>query len=411
MGTTTTGPVYQGGLTGYLPGEETPMRTHLIRNRLLTAIGTGGVTAAMACGGAGGTSSSMDDGSTTDRGGIDARSEASSIAADSAGDGTAAFDVAASGDDSPIVADSAGNGMAAFDATGSGDDGSSAADRLDALAAADARDGADSGLPCVRRPFVVAGALRAAKATARDDWGRPLADLPVSLDARTADALYRVWRDDGLQEHASIAALARFTMLLLSVGAPPELVFSSQRASLDEIAHARACFGLARRYGGRDVGPAGLRVADAMGSTSLEQLAAMTVEEGCVGETLGVLLATEQLTCVRDPEAARVLKKLVADETRHAELAWRCAAWAIRQGGPTVRRAVQGAAQRAIAEARQGTFQSFEVDAEAWHAHGRLSSADARTATHVGIAEVIEPCLAALSEERGPRHALASRLA
>jgi hypothetical protein len=214
-----------------------------------------------------------------------------------------------------------------------------------------------------------------------------------------------VWSDDGIQEHASVAAFARFTMLLLSVGAPPEFVVGSQRASLDEVAHAQACFGLAGRYGGRDVGPAELQVADTLRDASLEELAAMTAEEGCVGETLGAVLAAEQLAFARDPEVARILKKIVADERRHAELAWRFVRWAIEKGGPPVRRAVQRAAESAIAEARRAPLQRHDVDMDAWRAHGRLGCDDARQATERGITEVVEPCLAALLK---PRHDQAS---
>lgn len=37
-------------------------------------------------------------------------------------------------------------------------------------------------------------------------------------------------------------------MLMLSVGAPPDLIVRSQRASIDEVRHAEKCFGLASRY-------------------------------------------------------------------------------------------------------------------------------------------------------------------
>jgi hypothetical protein len=193
-------------------------------------------------------------------------------------------------------------------------------------------------------------------------------------------------------------------MLLLSVGAPPDLVIASQRASLDEVAHARACFALARRYGGgQAVGPAALQVADALGPTSLTELAALTAEEGCVGETLGALLATAQLDHATDPEVAKMLRKVVADETRHAELAWRFVGWAIAQGGEPVRAAVRSAVRRAFAETRRVALRSYDVDVEAWHAHGRLTPADVRAVSERGIAEVIEPCLAALLGQGGAR--------
>jgi hypothetical protein len=50
-----------------------------------------------------------------------------------------------------------------------------------------------------------------------------------TLDPRTRAALARAWAQDGVEEHASIAAFARFTVLLLSVGAPPDFVEAAQR--------------------------------------------------------------------------------------------------------------------------------------------------------------------------------------
>src|SRR4051812_7172938 len=70
--------------------------------------------------------------------------------------------------------------------------------------------------------------------------GRP---FTVEGEARTAELAAR------------IASFARLTLELLEHAAPPELVFESQRASLDEIEHARLCFGLAERYSGSARGP------------------------------------------------------------------------------------------------------------------------------------------------------------
>ena len=88
----------------------------------------------------------------------------------------------------------------------------------------------------------------------RDDWssarvGEIAEGAALAIDPVTARELAKAWLSDALEEHASIAAFARCSMLLLSVAAPPELVAASQRASLDEIAHARDCFALARRFG------------------------------------------------------------------------------------------------------------------------------------------------------------------
>jgi hypothetical protein len=269
--------------------------------------------------------------------------------------------------------------------------------------------GGDERTPSVRRPFLVGSSLRSARSQARDDWSAArlreddLSDVS-GLDAGIAGELAKAWLTDGLEEHASIAAFARFTMMLLSVAAPPELVAASQRASLDEIAHARDCFALARRYGARDAGPGALDVHDALGPgpRSLADLAALTAEEGCVGETLGAALAGEQLAVAVDPEVRRVLARIVRDEARHAELAWRFIAWAVSEeqrgapGATGVSAAVAVASAHAIAATRAMEIRPAVSDLESWHGHGRLTCAEAREASERAIVDVVMPCLEAL---------------
>lgn len=283
--------------------------------------------------------------------------------------------------------------------------------------------GGDAPPPSPRRPFLVGTALRSARSEVRDDWSaaRLTEDdelAAIALDPVTARELARSWLADGLEEHASIAAFARFTMMMLSVAAPPELVAASQRASLDEIAHARDCFALARRYGAHDAGPGALDVHDALSPMSLADLAALTAVEGCVGETLGAALAAEQLAVAVDPETRRILARIVRDEARHAELAWRFVAWAIGEeqrgslGAAGVYAAVASAAAHAIARTRAMELRPAPANVSAWHAHGRLTCAEARDACERAIVEVLFPCLAALpfssAPPRRPTHASCS---
>ena len=213
----------------------------------------------------------------------------------------------------------------------------------------------------------------------------------------TATALARAWLEDARQEHASVAAFARFTMHLLALGAPPDLITLSQRASIEEVQHARACFALARRYGGEAVGPGPLSLDGALGTLSLEAFAALTVHEGCVGETLGALLADEQANQTRDAEVRRLMTRIARDELRHAELAWRCVRWAINAGGPPVADAVGRAFAEAEVSSRSQSFADPSgVDAETWQAHGRLSAADALRLVAEGWRGIVEPCARAL---------------
>src|SRR5205085_2113688 len=94
---------------------------------------------------------------------------------------------------------------------------------------------------------------------------------------------------------------------------------------------------------------------------------------------------------------------VVADERRHAELAWRFVAWAIARGGEPVRRAVGDAIRRGVAETLATPIRSYDgVDVAAWRAHGRLTCADARAVAERGVREVIEPCAAALLGDPRP---------
>jgi hypothetical protein len=248
----------------------------------------------------------------------------------------------------------------------------------------------------VRRPFLVGSAMRAASASAREDWSDALPDA-IDLDDATRAALGRAWLEDALQEHASIAAFARFSMTMLAVSAPSHLIAGSQRASLDEIRHARACFSLARRYGASATGPAELRVDDALPPMTLAELAALTAEEGCVGETLGALLAEEQAARATDPIARALLERIARDETRHAELAWEFVAWAIDRGGEEVALAVSSAIERATAATLAMEIRPLRVDAQAWSAHGRLTCAEARAIAACGIREIVAPATNALT--------------
>ena len=347
----------------------------------------------------------------------------------------AAAAVAACGSDSTTDTGSrsdaggAANGDARGDALASGDGTGGDGTTESSLADTSPTDSAgDERPPSIRRPFLVGSSLRSARSQARDDWSAARLrddaddasdDGTPRLDAALAADLARAWLTDGLEEHASIAAFARFTMMLLSVAAPPELVAASQRASLDEIAHARDCFALARRYGARDAGPGALDVHDALGPMSLADLAALTAEEGCVGETLGAALAGEQLAVATDPEVRRVLARIVRDEARHAELAWRFIAWAIGEeqrgalGAAGVSAAVAGAAAHAIAATRAMEIRPAPGDLGAWHAHGRLSCAEAREACERAIVDVVMPCLAGLArnaaaEPDAPTHVVIS---
>lgn len=49
--------------------------------------------------------------------------------------------------------------------------------------------------------------------------------------------------------------------------------------------------------------------------------------EGCVRETLGVLIGMWQAPFARDPKARCAMARIARDEGRHAALSWQIVAW------------------------------------------------------------------------------------
>jgi hypothetical protein len=146
-----------------------------------------------------------------------------------------------------------------------------------------------------------------------------------------------------LDEHASIAAFARVTLDLLALGAPVDLLARTQQAALDEVEHARDAFRLASSFEGAPVGPGPLAAASPTGPTDLVGFARDTFIDGCLNETLSTALAAARLDAATHPQVRAVLEKVVADESRHAGLAWATVAWALRVGGAPVRRELEAA--------------------------------------------------------------------
>jgi hypothetical protein len=262
----------------------------------------------------------------------------------------------------------------------------------------------------VGRPFLVDG--RALAATARPDhrdgWSAPGALVPRTddLSAEVRERLAVAWGRDGLFEHASVASFGRFALELLAAGAPADLIEEAHRAALDEVRHARLCLGLAGAYAGGAVAPAPFPFDGRVEvSPDLADIAARAAREGCIGETLAAVQAAEQLARATDPAVRAALAIIAADEARHAELAFRAVAWALREGGAGVRAAVQAALDEGIRAAASEAGDDC-VDA-AMIAHGRLDAETRRRAVTRALDEVVRPSteamLAPAATASGPR--------
>jgi hypothetical protein len=248
------------------------------------------------------------------------------------------------------------------------------------------------------RPFTVDGAARTAPYRVNREWSATLDTtwrFDADLDPAVRAALAAAWVADALAEHASIASFARLTLELMQHGAPAELVAESQRASLDEVEHARVCFALAERYSGVARGPGNFPLEAGLRPVDLPELASRTVHEGCVGETLAALIAAEQARAATDPSVRAALEKIAEDEARHAEFAWRVVRWTLEIGGLRTRAAVELAFAR-----RTSTFSLRTEAAEdprgALAAHGQLTDAQRAVVVARGLRDVVGPCARAL---------------
>jgi hypothetical protein len=271
--------------------------------------------------------------------------------------------------------------------------------RVDASCKDQGCSAADPGQPfacqqkgcAIGRPMTIEGVARASSPARRGDWSAAVPVDVAGLAPAVRAALAARWREIAALEHASLGSFARFTIQLLALGAPPELVADAQRASLDEVEHARVAYGLASAFAGEPVGPGPLDGAGAAIPTDAPSFVRALVEEACVGETMGVAEALALAADVRDPALAGVHRRIAADEERHAALAWRTLAWILRRD-PALVGVARDAAERAIADLVRGAA-ADAIEAPEAGLVGRAARADVRRRAAV---EVVRPCFEAL---------------
>jgi hypothetical protein len=254
-----------------------------------------------------------------------------------------------------------------------------------------------SGVIC-GRPFLVRDRARVAGLVSGGDWStasvRPCELATPEQQVRVTEH----WARAALMEHASIAAFARFTLQLLHLGAPRQLVEQSQRAMQDESEHASLCFSLAQRYLGAPLGPGALPMQDALLDLSFERVLVLCFREGCVGETVAALEAQVARDHSRDPEVQQALDRIGPDELRHAELAWSFVHWALRERPELTRSLVREelrALQVELDAAAPDAPGANDAEPEAL-AHGVLPESERTRVRRSALHEVVLPCAEAL---------------
>jgi hypothetical protein len=253
------------------------------------------------------------------------------------------------------------------------------------------------------RPFLVDGEARLARiAEGEGGWRSATAPNVRGLDAATRIELARHFSANGLMEHASVAAFARFTLELLSLGAPAELVRASQVALGDEIRHAQTCFGLASAYAGKPLGPGALSSAGALGDASFEAIVLTAMLEACIGEAIAAIEAEEAALRAKDPTVRGALFGIAEDEKRHAELGFRFLDWALGRASSDVRARLLARFDRAISDAYSEPPASdatpSAVNEAALLAHGVLTAELRNEARRAALDELVVPLVRALGE-------------
>ncbi len=118
----------------------------------------------------------------------------------------------------------------------------------------------------IGRPFLVAGRERLAQVQETSAWSAEV-QATAACPEKMRKAAAEFWTRVGLMEHASVAAFSRFSLQLMALGAPSDLLQKSHEAAADEIRHARDAFALASHYAGRPVGPGVLPMEGALADT------------------------------------------------------------------------------------------------------------------------------------------------
>lgn len=170
----------------------------------------------------------------------------------------------------------------------------------------------------------------------RDDWRSSSVDglsaASGELPAELSHELAAEWTAAAHEARANVAVHARFALQLMSLAAPAPLLAACARVMQDEVAHAQACFSLARRFSGGDVTPEPL-AAERPLDEDPSAIVLEVIARGCIRGAVAALSAREALEHCQDPAAREVLLLRQNTKAQEAQLAWRFVAWSLRHAG------------------------------------------------------------------------------
>jgi hypothetical protein len=177
--------------------------------------------------------------------------------------------------------------------------------------------------------------------------------VPAGLTSRAAAQTRNAFGDHLAQcahlESASVHAFVRLAEELRAHGAPPTLIERALEAARDEVRHAQVIAALARLHDGLPSEPE----VDALPVRSLEEIARENAVEGCVRETYGAIVGAYQAERAADLPLRAAMRRIAADESRHAALSHAVHAWLMPQLDASARERIRDA-QHAMLDALHG---------------------------------------------------------
>jgi hypothetical protein len=184
------------------------------------------------------------------------------------------------------------------------------------------------------RPYVTEnGILSAQVKHIETDW---ITEVTPSLNPLTDQKKSQKWLTTALNEQSSVASFSVFSLQLLAVGAPSDLVKRAHLSAIDEIKHAQLSFGLASSFSGSPISPGEYTPHTVSIKPDLLEICSAVAREGCVAETFSTLKAAVDLEEEKDPVVREVLQTIIKDETRHSVLAWDTIKWCIERNSTLV---------------------------------------------------------------------------
>ena len=182
----------------------------------------------------------------------------------------------------------------------------------------------------------------------------------------------------------------------MAIGAPPTLLTGSQQAGLDEIKHAKMCYGIAEAFLGTNILPSSLDIDGSVKAQSGEEIIQSVVNEGCIGETIAAVKAQLGAQNAKEPMVKKVLETIAYDESNHAQLAWNTIQWAIDRF-PSLKdiakEAFEARLHRSMIKMKNISVDyCYDCDRDSFlRDHGLLLNSDQHSTENLGIKNVIEP--------------------